>query len=67
MKKNKNHLMITGSNGFIGRNLVKKLSKNFFVHAYVRKKKIIPEKNILYIDTDLSKIKKINKNIILFT
>ena len=27
--KNENHLMITGSNGFIGRNLVKKLSKNF--------------------------------------
>ena len=64
MKKNENHLMITGSNGFIGRNLVKKLSKNFFVHAYVRKKnKIIPQKNILYIEKDLSKIKRISKNI----
>ena len=40
MKIFKDHIMVTGSNGFIGSNLIKTLSKNFSFMPIIEEKKI---------------------------
>ena len=64
MKILKDHIMVTGSNGFVGSNLIKVLSKKFFVHAYYRgKKKFKNYKNVSSKKIDLIKLKKIDHKI----
>lgn len=64
MKNYKDHIMVTGSNGFIGSNLASYLSKKYFVHAFYRsKKKLKNSKKIFNKKTDLTKLKKINPKI----
>ena len=64
MKIFKDHIMVTGSNGFIGSNLIKALSKKFFVHAYHRgKKRFKNYENVSSKKIDLIKLKKIDHRI----
>lgn len=58
MLKNKKKLLITGSRGFIGKNLIKKLSKNYFIYA-TTSKNIKDKKYIKYINYT-------NKNLSIF-
>ena len=56
--------LITGSAGFIGLNLVKKIisDKNNFVYSYDRKKIKIKSPNLYHQITDLKFKKKISKS-----
>ena len=49
MAKIKKNILITGARGFIGKNLIKRLSKKYFIYA-VSSKNIKNKKDIKYIN-----------------
>lgn len=61
-------ILITGASGFLGNNLILKLSKErkFIIHGLVNDntKKIKKYKNVKYIKCDISNFKKLKKNLI---
>ena len=56
-------ILLTGSNGFVGSNLLEELSKKYKIYCVIRsKKKIINKKNVVYINSkNLKYILEINK------
>ena len=61
MRKNKEKMIITGTDGFVGKNLAKIYSKYFLLTCYYKNKKPFKNKNIIFIKKNLKKIKKFNK------
>ena len=56
-------ILLTGSNGFVGSNLLEELSKKYKIYCVIRsKKKIINKQNVVYINSNnLKYILEINK------
>lgn len=59
------NILVTGASGFLGRNLMMKLSKNkkFTIYGLIHssKKNLIKKKNIHYIKGDISKLRELKK------
>ena len=57
----KKKILITGASGFLGSNLISKISKNnsFEIYGLIKKRtKTLKKKNIKYINFDITKLKK---------